>query len=152
MKTAIVTGASRGIGNAIALRLAAEGTRVARCARDEGPLNDTAKVVCEDNSLVVASDLAALRIRAGKGMTQTAPRPKTAIVTGASRGIGNAIALRLAAESMRVALCARDERLLKDAAKVIGEEKSLVVASDPRLPDAPVIQDAVISGSELVKA
>ncbi len=62
---------------------------------------------------------------------------KTAIVTGASRGIGNAIALRLAAEGMRVVLCARDEQLLNDTAKVIGEEKSLVVASDLRLPDSP---------------
>ena len=62
---------------------------------------------------------------------------KTAIVTGASRGIGNAIALRLAAEGMRVVLCARDEKLLNDTARVIGEEQSLVVASDLRLPDSP---------------
>jgi NAD(P)-dependent dehydrogenase (short-subunit alcohol dehydrogenase family) len=65
------------------------------------------------------------------GMTQ-----KTAIVTGASRGIGNAIALRLAAEGMRVVLCARDEQLLSDTAKIIGEDHSLVVASDLRQPDA----------------
>lgn len=62
---------------------------------------------------------------------------KTAIVTGASRGIGNAIALRLAADGMRVVLCARDEKLLKDTAKIIGDKNALVVSSDLRLPDAP---------------
>ncbi|MFT3686232.1 MAG: 3-oxoacyl-[acyl-carrier-protein] reductase [Phycisphaerales bacterium] len=39
-RVAFVTGASRGIGKAIALRLAREGRHVVLCARSEGPLND----------------------------------------------------------------------------------------------------------------
>lgn len=71
---------------------------------------------------------------------------KVAIVTGASRGIGNAIALRLAAEGMRVVLCARDEPLLKAVAKIVGEDKSLVLALDLRLPDsAAKVVDAAVA-------
>ena len=44
---------------------------------------------------------------------------KTAIVTGASRGIGRAIAFRLAAEGAQVMLCARDANLLEHAVKAI---------------------------------
>ena len=40
---------------------------------------------------------------------------KAAIVTGASRGIGRAIALKLAREGAEVMLAARNAELLKDA-------------------------------------
>src|SRR5918992_2610426 len=42
-------------------------------------------------------------------------RGKSAVVTGASRGIGRAIALRLADEGANVAICARGESGLRDA-------------------------------------
>lgn len=44
---------------------------------------------------------------------------KVALVTGASRGIGKAIAWALASEGVRLALCARDEVLLKHTADEI---------------------------------
>lgn len=47
---------------------------------------------------------------------------KTAIVTGASRGIGRAIAMRLAGEGAQVVLCARDGNLMEHAVKEIERE------------------------------
>lgn len=41
-------------------------------------------------------------------------RGKSAVVTGASRGIGRAIALRLADEGAGIAICARGERALRE--------------------------------------
>ncbi len=71
---------------------------------------------------------------------------KIAIVSGASRGIGNAIALRLASEGMKVVLCARDENLLNETVAKIGADESLAVAVDLRLPDsAAKVVDAAVA-------
>jgi len=61
---------------------------------------------------------------------------KTAIVTGASRGIGRAIALRLARDGARVVLCARDGAALGEVRESIGGAAE-VLALDLREPDAP---------------
>lgn len=61
---------------------------------------------------------------------------KVAIVTGASRGIGRAIAETLAAEGMHLTLAARSRELLDDLAGSL-KTPSLVQAVDLREPDVP---------------
>jgi 3-hydroxybutyrate dehydrogenase len=51
-----------------------------------------------------------------------------ALVTGAGRGIGAAIAQRLAAEGARVTLVARSERQLQETAAPLGEEAQCIAA------------------------
>jgi len=60
---------------------------------------------------------------------------KVAIITGASRGIGHAIALALAKEQMRLVLVARSEDLLNELAASSGTE-CLVHAADLRKPES----------------
>ena len=61
---------------------------------------------------------------------------KVAIVTGASRGIGRAIAETLAAEGMQLVLAARSRDLLGELAAALGAG-CLAQAVDLREPDAP---------------
>jgi 3-oxoacyl-[acyl-carrier protein] reductase len=61
---------------------------------------------------------------------------KVAMVTGASRGIGRAIAQTLAAEGMKVALVARSKDQLEAVARSL-QAVSLAQAADLREPDAP---------------
>jgi 3-oxoacyl-[acyl-carrier protein] reductase len=48
-RTAIVTGSSRGIGRAIALKLAANGARLLVGDLDPGPANETIELIRERN-------------------------------------------------------------------------------------------------------
>jgi NAD(P)-dependent dehydrogenase (short-subunit alcohol dehydrogenase family) len=65
---------------------------------------------------------------------------KTAIVTGASRGIGFAVAERLVAEGAHVVITARGEDGLRDAASALGDRVRFVVGK----ADDPAHQDEVI--------
>jgi 3-oxoacyl-[acyl-carrier protein] reductase len=64
---------------------------------------------------------------------------RTAIITGASRGIGRAIAIRLAQDGFRTVLSARNADALAEIARTIAElgGDSAVLPLDLRLPDAP---------------
>src|SRR6056297_1136668 len=53
-QTAVVTGASRGIGEAVARRFAAEGARVVACAREQDALDGTVEDIADDGGDVEA--------------------------------------------------------------------------------------------------
>jgi len=75
---------------------------------------------------------------------------KTALVTGASVGIGRGIALALAAEGVRLALAARRGKLLEEVAAAIvaqGGAKPVLVECDLMREDAPqAIAEAALAG------
>ncbi len=64
-KTALVTGASEGIGMGIARQLAAEGVRVAICARTESTLKETAAEIARATQIEMVPIAADLRSLAG---------------------------------------------------------------------------------------
>ena len=70
---------------------------------------------------------------------------KTALVTGASRGIGASIAQELAREGVRVCLAARDRSRLDEVAggiaAISGSNRTITIAGDLRQPAA--VQAAV---------
>lgn len=65
---------------------------------------------------------------------------RVAIVTGASRGIGRATSVALAAEGCRVLLCARDPHALADVESELAGAGAVcaVDVTDPSAPDATV--------------
>jgi len=78
---------------------------------------------------------------------------RTALVTGASRGIGRAIGLRLAREGARVVLCSRSEDALRRLASEIetGGGAAIVAPCDVTDPQAPggVLDQLARSGSQV---
>ena len=69
-------------------------------------------------------------------MTPYTLNDKHAVVTGASRGIGAAVASALAAEGVRVSLLARDEKTLATVAQQLGAARSQAVCADITDPDS----------------
>jgi NAD(P)-dependent dehydrogenase (short-subunit alcohol dehydrogenase family) len=68
-----------------------------------------------------------------------------ALVTGAGRGIGAAIAQRLAGEGARVTLVSRSERQLQETAEPLGEAAQCIVAD---MTDLPAVSRAFESAAE----
>ena len=65
---------------------------------------------------------------------------RTALVTGASMGIGRAIAVRLAAEGARLAIAARRKDLLEqvaDGIEKVGGTRPAIVVADIMQPESP---------------
>ncbi len=73
---------------------------------------------------------------------------KRALVTGASKGIGFAIARRLAAEGASVAICARNESSLKEAANVLSERGTAVHWSAVDVADQEALRTFVGEAAE----
>jgi 3-oxoacyl-[acyl-carrier protein] reductase len=65
-------------------------------------------------------------------------KTRTAIVTGASRGIGRAIAVQLARDGAQVVLCARDAKALGEAVRDIEQAggRAIMIPLDLRLLDS----------------
>src|SRR5438067_12501044 len=61
---------------------------------------------------------------------------KTAIVTGASRGLGRAAAEALAAAGANVALVGRDEAALRETIGLIGQDRTSMILSDVKDPES----------------
>ncbi len=71
------------------------------------------------------------------------PSSKVAIVTGASRGIGRSISLKLAEEGYRVALCARNREELAAVEKEIRSEGGVASAFPGTVVDAERVAKTV---------
>ena len=64
---------------------------------------------------------------------------KRVIVTGASRGIGRAIALAFAAEGANVAVCARDYEAITDTGAVLADQAADVIAKSVDVTDSEAV-------------
>ena len=68
---------------------------------------------------------------------------RTALVTGASRGLGRAIALAMAEAGARVVLAARDEAKLNEVAALIGDKGGEAEIVTFELGDLPAVERVI---------
>jgi 3-oxoacyl-[acyl-carrier protein] reductase len=73
---------------------------------------------------------------------------KRAFVTGASRGIGFAIARRLASEGVEVTICARDPQRLREAVREAEDAGLVLHARTVDVTDPAALEDAVAQSAE----
>ena len=73
---------------------------------------------------------------------------RRALITGASRGLGRAIAERLAEEGCQLALCARADEPLRAAAEELRARGATVHAQSVDVTDAPALEDFVDAAAQ----
>src|SRR5690242_8355187 len=73
---------------------------------------------------------------------------RRALVTGASKGIGFAIARRFAAEGASVAICARGEDGVKEAANVLASSGAKVHAAAVDVADGAAVSSFVTDAAD----
>ncbi|KAA0696126.1 SDR family NAD(P)-dependent oxidoreductase [Halopseudomonas laoshanensis] len=73
---------------------------------------------------------------------------KRVIITGASRGIGRAIAKAFAEDGAKVAICARDLQVISDTGKALGSSGAAVIARSVDVTDTAAVQAFVAEVAE----
>ena len=70
---------------------------------------------------------------------------RTAIVCGASRGLGYAISTALAAEGVNLIMCARDAKVLEEAARAIRDKTNVTIQTVPTDLSVPAGREQLLA-------